>query len=211
MLPAVLGGAAVVGALASAGVGYLNYKEQKTQNDYNKNLQKIMMDREDNSIQRRIADMEAAGLSPTLAAGNGASAGPVVNTSAPQLDLGNENPAMQALAAMRQEQDITKTAEEIKAIKMQANKAESEKKLLDTTNAIKSHDYDILERTGVLSTVSGEVAAGVNISGAAGKIIKKIVDYSPKNDRTPNNNSGTVIPKNEQHKKLLIELQKNGL
>ncbi len=62
----------------------LNYQLQKDELAYQKDLQKIMFAREDNAVQRRVNDLKAAGLSPTLAAGSSASAGSVVSTTAPQ-------------------------------------------------------------------------------------------------------------------------------
>ena len=57
-------------------------KDSYLQNfEYQKNLQQQLFGREDNAIQRRAADMEKAGLSKTLAAGDGAGAGSVVSTS----------------------------------------------------------------------------------------------------------------------------------
>lgn len=49
--------------------------------NYQKALQQQIFNREDNSVQRRVADLQAAGLSKTLAAGDGAGAGTVVSTS----------------------------------------------------------------------------------------------------------------------------------
>ena len=62
-----------------------------------KRISKPIFSREDSSVQRRVADLKAAGLSPVLAAGQGASAGPVVSTKAPEFDAGDFTNAFQAM------------------------------------------------------------------------------------------------------------------
>ncbi len=75
--------------LLNFGSSLLNFGLQKKNFDYQKALQKEIFAREDTSVQRRMADLQAAGLNPNLAAGSGAGAGSVVSTSAPQLDKAN--------------------------------------------------------------------------------------------------------------------------
>lgn len=77
-------------------VNDLNYQLQKENLDYQKSLQKVMFGREDNAVQRRVNDLKTAGLSPVLAAGSSANAGPVISTSAPQ--RGNDLQGYLALA-----------------------------------------------------------------------------------------------------------------
>lgn len=75
--------------LLNFGSSLLNFGLQKKNFDYQKALQKEIFAREDTAVQRRMSDLQAAGLNPNLAAGSGAGAGSVVSTSAPQLDKAN--------------------------------------------------------------------------------------------------------------------------
>ena len=75
-LGSALGG---VGAIANFGLGI-------NQNIWQRKMQEEAWDREDNAIQRRVADLKAAGLSPVLAAGNAASSTNPISIMAPQID-----------------------------------------------------------------------------------------------------------------------------
>ena len=95
---AALGGAAVGSNLLT---GYLNYQNQKDTLAWQKDVQRDIFAREDTSIARRVADLKASGLSPVLAAGQGAGTGGTVSVTPPQLNLGDN--AVMALNLMQQE------------------------------------------------------------------------------------------------------------
>lgn len=109
--------------------GILNYKQQKKQLKYQKKLQKEMFRREDTAHQRAVADLRAAGLSPTLAAGAGASAGPVVQTQAPEIDLGSmavkSDTSIDPVALLRMDKDFAKLDAEIDLLKTKRVEAEA--------------------------------------------------------------------------------------
>lgn len=116
---AVLGGAAVA---SNTLTGYLNYQNQKDVLKWQKDVQRDIFMREDNSITRRVADLEASGLSPVLAAGQGAGTGGAVSVSPPQLNLGDN--AIIAMNLMKQEAEIASARAQEKYIKMQQQRAE---------------------------------------------------------------------------------------
>nr|QJB19332.1 MAG: DNA pilot protein [Microvirus sp.] len=117
---AVLGGATVGSNLLT---GYLNYKQQKDTLEWQKDLQREIFAREDTAIARRVADLKASGLSPVLAAGQGAGTGGVVSVGTPQLDLGDS--ATIAMNLMKQEADISATRAQEAYTDLQRKNAET--------------------------------------------------------------------------------------
>ncbi|NCB44214.1 MAG: hypothetical protein EOM59_16595 [Clostridia bacterium] len=73
-----------IGAVADIGLGVGNMFMQNKNLNYQKSMQQQAWAREDNATQRRVADLKASGLSPTLAAGTAAQASAPIQTHAPQ-------------------------------------------------------------------------------------------------------------------------------
>lgn len=174
-------GAGLLGDIGQGYAAYKNYQMSKDQLSYQKNLNKLLMSREDNAVQRRKADLIAAGFSPVLAAGSGANVGPVVATKSPEIgDL--PNPAMTVMSLLKMENDISTTQAQRELI-------ESQKNLTNINSAIKDWDYSKFVEWNLPSNASGLAKTirdlGSMIQGIGGNVItpavKKIqdkVDYN---------------------------------
>lgn len=123
----VLGG---IGSLVGAGADIYNVGQQKKQFEWQKMAQEKTWAREDNATQRRVADLKAAGLSPTLAAGSAAAASSPITPKAPQADMSN---MMNGLAISNMVENIAKT--------------KAEKKRIQQETDIVKHDFDKLKDT----------------------------------------------------------------
>lgn len=113
-----------IGALIGGGIGlvgdFINYQEQSEQQDYERALQQTIFAREDTAVQRRAADLEAAGLSRTLAAGSAAQAGAVVKSQPPQFQADN------ARAGAQLAMQVAQTKAEIDLKRAQTRAVEQE-------------------------------------------------------------------------------------
>jgi len=130
---------------AMSGLGTVaNVGMQFAQNRWQKNMQEEAWDREDEAVQRRVADLKAAGLSPVLAAGNAASSTNPISIMAPQIDTRPFEDATQKftaaaqaeLALQQQKAQIDQTNAQTAAIKQQQDKTALEMAFMTSNNPL---------------------------------------------------------------------------
>ena len=150
-----------VSSIANFGLGLANYR-------YQKNLQNEIFRREDSSIARRVHDLKASGLSPVLAAGQGAGTGGIVSTHAPDFNPGEAVQLYTQLATMQKDFQIKDK---------QLQVLQSQKKLNDITTDIKTWDLEQYKKSGTASNASGLAKTIRDLFGMSGSpLVKSVKD-----------------------------------
>lgn len=142
-----------LGGLVGAGSSLFNSYQQQQSAAYEADLQQQIFKREDNAVQRRAADLEAAGLSKTLAAGGGANAGSAIKVTTPQSDAGDVlqnalNVSNIRTQILRQKKEIAQTEAQTKLIEEQkaAQEIANEYAIQNNPQRIEQAKLDIARR-----------------------------------------------------------------
>lgn len=196
-------GIGIANSIQNAEINKKNYELQKDWQNYQKQLQREIFQREDSAIQRRVSDIAAAGGNPAMAweTGNGAGAGSIVDTSAPQQapydysQLMNSSLAMFAgglkqfqeaklidaqiknLNAVTSKTDSETITEEIRQLQLKAltAKTNEEKNLYIQEIKEKEHNLE-LSKSGDLRTTDPKLSLYNTVEDYLNRIIPDNID-----------------------------------
>lgn len=143
--------AAGLGGLIGGGVNVYNAIQSANLLKYQKEVQGTTWAREDNAVQRRVADLKAAGINPVLAAGSAAQTSSPISVTAPRAEFTAVDNANTVLSALRQKLDMSRTSAETELLKKQQEGVDLANRKTALETAIRSRDFDLIRRDGVRS------------------------------------------------------------
>lgn len=176
-LEAIALGAQIAQGVANTGSSVWDFIMRKKQYEE----QKL---REDTAVQRRVADLRAAGLSPTLAAGTAAQSSAPISVTAPRvsLDTGIEEyqrqkESKQALASAKEQAALTQqqrwNAQADGIMKNQLltksaidiERAAEELSAQKLANRVAGYNFNLAQRYGIRSDINGGLVGQLQQGG----------------------------------------------
>lgn len=193
---------ALLGTLLNYQIARKNLGFQQQNLQYQKDLQQQIFAREDSAIQRRVRDLESAGVSRNLAAGSAAPSGAAINTRAPQqAQLGNmkglSEVAINAISILQGLKNVDKTVAETNLINANSAKANTELQFtvatLQSRIDLKKYETELARARTVMGSIDSRYYAEADrflqvmkkgdITGDGFKlspVIQKELRYNPK-------------------------------
>lgn len=151
-----------LGGLLDFGTSILNTVQQNRQFNYQRDLNNLVMQREDTAVQRRMADLAAAGLNPLMAAQGTAPTSSLSSAVAPQLQTGifseGENRGIKKEQQRKDfefmDNQIDKMSEEVQNIKAQNDVIQQQQEKYKLENEILRGQLKQYEESGFYPTSS---------------------------------------------------------
>lgn len=172
-----------IGPVIGAGADVANTAIAMDQLKYQKAAQKETWRREDNAVQRRARDLQAAGINPLLAAGGAAAASSPIQVGVPQVSFDNA----QAMASLsRTGHDIARTdADKALALQSIKNAQETESQLKELTKGVALENESKRLRNSEqswnlgLAKARGLRTSDTGVAQLAGSIFDALRNYMP--------------------------------
>lgn len=164
----------MTGSTEANRINQQNYEAQRDNYAWQRYAQQRTWEREDNAVQRRKADLLAAGLSPVLAAGSAAQTSTPIPTSAPHREYARTNmaeAAMMAYQIMSMTSAIDKTKAESELIDLQKKKTQVDTaaRVQDVYNKKMENYIKKVDTKNIIETGIGKESSTV------GKLLKDLM------------------------------------
>lgn len=199
--------AGAASGLVQAGVNVWRGLKQDEWNernfDYQKALQQQIFEREDNAVQRRMADLKAAGLNPNLAAGSAAGAGSVVGRASTSVnDINVGNPVGTALDMASHVAQLRNQREQNQILENQKRESKANADMAENERVLNSLElYNMLGLTPNIYLHNGKIDAGYDWD--ENKVFQRGSGYSLYSSFGKNGSSGTEVNLNVASNRLI--------